>query len=357
LTDVKFEFFRHHSLSSFKKQSKSVVRFAPSISPMTWGNSMSDSNEVSQLSCSSTSLGAKPARFRKSRILIVGCGDVGERVLGLISSKARCMVLTSSEHKAPHFRALGACPLVGNLDDPKTLSRLAGLGERVLHLAPPRSTGLTDTRTRLLVQTLLKRTRPQRIVYGSTTGVYGDCQGQWVSETQALNPTTERAKRRVDAESWVKSFAKSKFGMTGVSILRIPGIYALDREGGTPVERLKKGLPVLRLQDDVYTNHIHADDLAVACWRSLFMGAALRTLNINDDSVLLMGEHMRLAAEFFKLPAPPALSKEEVQSALSPMQWSFMQESRRLINARMKKELRMKLQYPTPWDGWQKRRG
>ena len=308
--------------------------------------------KVQQLSCLQTSLGAKPARFRKSRILIVGCGDVGERVLGLIRSKARCMVFTSSEHKTTHFRALGACPIVGNLDEPKTLARLAGLGERVLHLAPPRPCGLTDTRTRNLLQALLKRTRPQRMVYGSTTGVYGDCQGQWVSETQALQPQTERAKRRVDAEVWVKALAKRGLGATGVAVLRIPGIYALDREGGTPVERLKKGLPVLLPTEDVYTNHIHADDLAVACWRSLFLGCALRTFNINDDSVLLMGDYMRLAAEFFKLPAPLALSRDQVQGEISAMQWSFMQESRKMINARMKKELRMRLQYPTPLQGW-----
>jgi nucleoside-diphosphate-sugar epimerase len=284
--------------------------------------------------------------------LIVGCGDVGERVLGLIRSRVRCLVLTSSEDKKSHFRAMGATPIVGNLDHPQTLVRLAALGERVLHLAPPAGIGETDTRTQSLLQSLNKRTPPKRLVYGSTTGVYGDCQGEWVSETRALNAQSDRAKRRVDAEQWVKAFAKSRPGLTRVAVLRIPGIYALDRDGGTPLERLKKGLPVLLPIEDVYTNHIHADDLAVACWRSLFMGSALRTFNINDDSVLLMGDYMRLAASHFGLPSPESLGRAQIQALLSPMQWSFMQESRKMNNQRMKRELRLKLQYPTPLHGW-----
>ena len=304
------------------------------------------------MSCLPTSLGAKPARFRKSRLLIVGCGDVGERVLKLARRNERCIVLTSSGIKKDRLRALGATPLLGNLDHPQTLARLAGLGDRVLHLAPPASHGETDKRTRALLQALVKRTRPQRLVYGSTTGVYGDCQGEWVTETRALNAQTDRAKRRVDAERWVKALATGQPGLGGVAVLRIPGIYALDRKGGTPVERLQKGLPILLPIEDVYTNHIHANDLAVACWRSLFIGPIFRTFNINDDSVWLLGEYMGLAADHFKLPRPQARCREQVQALVSPMQWSFMQESRKLSNARMKRELRLRLQYPSPQQGW-----
>jgi nucleoside-diphosphate-sugar epimerase len=304
------------------------------------------------LSCLATSLGAKPARFRKTRLLIVGCGDVGERVLGLMSKQIRCYVLTRSEDKIRPLRALGATPLLGNLDEPRTLARLAGLGDRLLHLAPPPQKGYSDTRTRALVKALMKRTKPLRVVYGSTSGVYGNCEGHWVNELHPLNAMTDRAKRRVDAETWIKAFGISLLGATGVAILRIPGIYALDREGGTPVERLQKGLPVLRPDEDVYTNHIHADDLALVCWRALFLGPRTRSYNINDDSVWLMGEYMRMAAEFFKLPPPVSMSREQVMARVTPMQWSFMQESRKMNNARMKKELGVRLKYPTPAWGW-----
>ncbi|RZJ11798.1 MAG: NAD-dependent epimerase/dehydratase family protein [Rubrivivax sp.] len=285
----------------------------------------------------------------KPSLLIIGCGDVGLRVVKLLAARRwRVIALTSNPARAAALRALGVVPLVGNLDEPATLMRLAGLADRVLHLAPPAPEGLADSRTRHLLASLAWMP-PQALVYASTTGVYGDCGGEFIDETRALNPATERALRRVDAEAQLRAFAHRH--RTRVSLLRIPGIYARDREGGHPRERLARGTPVLRREDDVFTNHIHADDLAHACLLALLRGRPQRAVNVCDDSQMLMGDYFDLAADLAGLPRPERISRAEAAERMSAMQLSFWSESRRLVNARLKRELRLKLRYPTPRQG------
>lgn len=288
-------------------------------------------------------------RFRRSRLLIVGCGDVGLRVAAQLPGRVRVLALTSSPERCAELRARGIVPLLGNLDDPRTLGRLAGLAQRVLHLAPPPSTGAGDPRTRALVHALRRRAPPLALVYGSTTGVYGDCAGAWISETRALAPTTARGERRVAAESELRFLGRGS--AVRVNLLRIPGIYAPDRVGGTPRERLLRGTPALRTEDDVYTNHIHATDLARICLAALWRGAPQRVYHASDDSDLRMGEYFDLAADLYGLPRPPRISRAQAQTDLAPTLLSFMSESRRLVNTRMKNELRVKLRYANVEDG------
>ena len=202
-----------------------------------------------------------------------------------------------------------------------------------------------DHRTRTLTQALARRTTPRSLVYGSTSGVYGDCSGAWINETRGLAPDTPRAKRRVDAERSVRLMGRASG--VNVQILRIPGIYAADREGGTPRARLLKGTPVLHAQDDVYTNHIHADDLARACIAALWKGRAQRVYNVNDDTELKMGDYFDRAADLYGLPRPPRVSRDGADSSLPLMLLSFMSESRRMVNKRLKQELGLRLRYPT----------
>ena len=165
---------------------------------------------------------------RRPALLIVGCGDVGLRVLKCLRGRWTVWALTSSPERMPALRAAGARPLWGNLDDPRTLGRLGGLADRVLHLAPPPGSGRTDPRTANLLRALARGGRTTHLVYGSTTGVYGDCAGEAVDETREVNPGTDRARRRVDAEVRLRHFGRHSG--CHVTILRIPGIYALDRE-------------------------------------------------------------------------------------------------------------------------------
>ena len=303
------------------------------------------SNLNSHGSLYATRPGALPARFRRQRLLIIGCGDIGLRVAQALPNRVRVLALTSSANRTADLRSHGVIPLLGNLDDPASLQRLAGLAHRVLHLAPPPGEGWQDPRTLALTRALRRRSPPSSLVYGSTSGVYGDCQGALATENRATNPDTPRARRRVDAEDAVRFLGRS----AGVrsSILRIPGIYASDRVGGTPRGRLEKGTPVLRAEDDVYTNHIHADDLARACIAALWRGQPQRIYNVSDDTVLKMGDYFDMAADLYDLPRPPRIARDAAPSQLSLMLLSFMSESRRLDNARLKRELGLRLRYPT----------
>ena len=283
-------------------------------------------------------------------MLIVGCGDVGQRVLSILKKRMSVVALTSSLASAARLRALGAIPLLGNLDRPQTLARLAGLAHRVLYLAPPSGAGgAVDVRTTALLQALRRRGVPTALVYGSTSGVYGDCDGAVVTETRPVNPLTARAQRRVDAENAVRWFGRVT--PCRVNVLRIPGIYAPSRAEGMPLERLRLGTPVLSSADDVFTNHIHADDLARACVVALWRGTPQRVFNVNDDTVLRMADYFDLAANLFGLAHPPRLSRADAAAQLSPLRLSFMSESRRMDNTRMKRELRLRLLYPTVASG------
>jgi nucleoside-diphosphate-sugar epimerase len=304
-------------------------------------------------------LGALPARFRRERLLIVGCGDVGQRVLrdlrcGTGAARMQVLALTSSPARVAGLRALGARPLVGNLDDAPSLRRLAGLATRVLHLAPPPGEGAggrdwwLDPRTVALARALRLRTLPASLAYASTSGVYGDCQGALVPETRPVAPGTPRAQRRVNAERAVRHLGRAG---VRVSVLRIPGIYAPDREGGTPEARLRRGTPVLTPEDDVFTNHIHADDLARACMAALWRGRPQRAYNVSDSTQLKMGDYFDLAADLYGLPRPPRVPRSDAQQQLSLMVLSFMSESRRLDNQRMLRELGVRLRYPSVAEG------
>jgi nucleoside-diphosphate-sugar epimerase len=295
----------------------------------------------------------RPVRFQRPTLLIVGCGDIGMRVLRALSRPAgrgwRVLALTSSPARVAALREAGAVPLLGNLDHPEMLARLTGLADAVLHLAPPPSRGDSDTRTMNLLRALARHGRVQRIVYASTTGVYGDCGGARFDETRRVNPQTDRARRRVDAEARMRWYGRA-FGAR-VSVLRVPGIYAADREGGHPRERVARGTPVLAPEDDVYTNHVHADDLARACIAALQRGAPQRIYHASDDTELKMGDYFDLVADRYALPRPPRLTRREAAERLSATQMSFLGESRRLDNRRLKRELRLRLRYPSVAEG------
>ena len=266
------------------------------------------------------------------RLLISGYGDIARRARPLLDSRFECRVLT---------RAQGQ-----DLDRPASLTALMP-ADAVLHCAPPPATGAADTRTANLI-TALESTRilPTRFVYISTSGVYGDCGGALVDESRPINPQSDRARRRADAEARLALWCSDR-GIALV-VLRAPGIYAADR---LPVVRLRAGTPVLRDEDDVYTNHIHAEDLAAICARALEPEAPAGTYNASDDSQLRMGEWFDLLADALQLPRPPRIARAEAASRLPAALLSFMSESRRLDNTRLKRTLGIRLRFPTVRDG------
>jgi nucleoside-diphosphate-sugar epimerase len=278
------------------------------------------------------------------RVLLIGCGDVALRTADLLRNRARLYGLTRRSDDGPKLRAHGIIPIVGDLDRLATLDRLRAAPFAVLHFAPPPSEGRDDPRTRKLIAALARARRiPQRFVYISTSGVYGDCAGARVTEVRPRRAQTPRAHRRVAAEDRLRDWAM-RYGVS-LAILRAPGIYTETR---LPVERLKHGTPTLAPEDDVFTNHIHADDLARATVAALFRGKPNRAYNITDDAEMKMGGWFDAVADAFHLPRPPRVSWEEAERRIAPILLSFMSESRRLSNVRMKRELRVTLRYASP---------
>jgi nucleoside-diphosphate-sugar epimerase len=308
-------------------------------------------------------------RFRRTRLLIVGCGDVGLRAVAALPPRVRVLALSSSPERWPELRARGITPLAGNLDqpqgagDPRTRALL-----RALRRAPARGPGpgsfhgahavrnaymthaVAHAETAAAPAAHATHAARTILVYGSTSGVYGDCAGALIDETREPAPQTARARRRVAAEQWLRAWGRSAVPeqwSPRVSILRIPGIYAPDRPGGTPRERLQAGTPTLRAEDDVYTSHIHADDLARACLTALWRGRPQRIYHASDDTRLKLGDYLDLAAERYGLPRAPRLTRAEAERQLTPERMSFLRESRQLDNRRLKQELRLALRYAT----------
>ena len=362
-----------------------------------------------------------PRRFRRQRLLIIGCGDIGQRVVQQLHHGWQVVGVARSDETLQKIRTAGA--LAMRADDAHRLARWA---THILHAAPPASRGgeVADRLTRGWLQALARargqrasttsrpgrthrlgarsaaallavpapaaqaRSQSQhapapRLVYLSTTGVYGDRGGAFTRESDTLQPLTDRARRRVDAERQVRFGIHRPDGSNAGSrraahphadsarpdsahrdgahvsgprhrrlqqpplpalVLRVPGIYAADR---LPVERLRQQVPALVPADDVITNHIHADDLARIARTTLLRGPRQRVINAVDDSQMTLGDYLDQVADRLGLPRPPRHSRAELARTLSEVRMSFMRESRRLDTRRLKRELRVRLQWPT----------
>jgi hypothetical protein len=287
-------------------------------------------------------------RLGRPRLLIVGCGDIGLRIVARLRGRFRIYATVTSADGAAALRGAGALPLLLDLDRAGSGARIGGLSARVVALFPTSPGGPRDLRAPRLLRVLGARPprapgpgdghAPRgRLVYISTTGVYGDRQGAWTDETTPPHPSNERARRRLDAERRLRASAWR------ATVLRVPGIYGPQR---LPLERLRLALPVPEADRDVFTNHIHADDLARACIAALFRGAPARVYNTIDDTQLLLGQYLDRVADRVGLPRPPRASWDAVRAAAGPQRMSFLSESRRIRNTRMKRELRLRLHYP-----------
>ena len=278
--------------------------------------------------------------FGKPSILIIGCGDIGLRVARQFSQSHRVFALTSQQSRFQELREVGATPILGNLDQPESLWRLSGLAQTVIHLAPPQNQGNRDCRTRNLIRILSQGSHVvRRLIYISTTGVYGDHGGAKVTEATPTKPQSERAKRRVDAEQILRLWAPAHG--VALTILRVPGIYAANR---LPIERLQSKTPALIPEEDAYSNHIHSDDLARLICAAVYHGKPQRVINTCDGSETKMGDYFDEVADAFGLDRPPRMPAEQLQKIVNPMLWSFMRESRRVTNTRLH-ELKTPLRY------------
>ncbi|NKF22048.1 SDR family oxidoreductase [Solimonas marina] len=268
--------------------------------------------------------------------LIAGCGDIGLRVAQRLRAMGReVTAIVRSQQKNVSLAAAGIRTRFEDLDQPQD----AGDWPLLFWFAPPPGSGAQDMRLRGWLAA--QRGRIARVVYISTPAVYGDCDGRWVDEDAPLVPQSERGRRRLDAEqAWCDWQAA---GGGEVMTLRVPGIYG---PGRLPVERLKKGLPVVCDEQSPYTNRIHADDLAEAALRAAAFGRGGRAYNVSDGTPTTMADYFLRSAALLGLPAPPQLPLAEARHVLTPAMWSFIAESKRLITLRLRDELGFAPRYP-----------
>jgi nucleoside-diphosphate-sugar epimerase len=275
-------------------------------------------------------------------VLIVGCGYVGRRVADLLPADT-CQITgcVRSKQSAAKLELSGIAPLVIDLDQPAAKTGWADGFDEVFYFAPPTPHGEQDLRMHAFLQAIDTAALPRRIVYISTSAVYGDCQGAWITESQALNPTTARGQRRLDAEQQLQAYCE----LHNIQwlLLRVPGIYG---PGKLPLARLREGTAVLREADSPYTNRIHADDLARICVAAMNSPHADTVYNVSDGQPSNMTDYFFKVADAAGLPRPPTISRSEAAQVLSAGMLSFLNDSRRMSNAKMLDELAVTLLYP-----------
>ncbi|MHB1239908.1 MAG: SDR family oxidoreductase [Gammaproteobacteria bacterium] len=276
-----------------------------------------------------------------SPVLIVGCGDIGRRVAALCRREGtEVHGLVRRPDQGAALSAVDIQPIIADLDRPGSAYPLPVEGARVFYCAPPPTEGDTDPRMRGFLDGLMEQ-RAERIVYISTSGVYGDCGGAWITEGQPVAPRTPRARRRLDAEQALQRWGAAH-GVP-VVILRVPGIYG---PGRLPAQRIRRGLPVLDPSESPFTNRIHADDLARACALAAQRGVPGEVYHASDGKPTTMTDYFFRVADLLGLPRPPVVSRAEAQRVLSAELLSYLNESRRLDNRKLRTGLGLDLVYP-----------
>lgn len=278
-----------------------------------------------------------------SKVLIAGCGDIGMRVARLELAAGMAVIgVVRGEAKAAWLQEGGVRPLLADLDDPLSLAALPTAGARVYYLAPPPGGGFSDPRVRNFCAAIGSERLPAKLVYVSTSGVYGDCGDLLVTEQTPVNPQTSRARRRLDAEQTLLAWGAER-GVP-VVILRVTGIYG---PGRLPVARLAAGHPVLREEESPRTNRIHADDLAQVCVAAAEQAGHGEVFNVSDGEGGTMSQYFFAVADALGMPRPQAISLAEAKQSMNPLMLSYLSESRRMSNAQMLDRLGVKLRYPT----------
>lgn len=286
------------------------------------------------------------------RILVVGAGLVARYIFQEKPSAIQIFPLCRSDERIVQWRALGAKPVRADLDHPSAFHGRQLGWDAVFYLAPPSGLKVIDERLKWFLNNLAQsEILPRHLIYISTTGVYGSSGGAWVTEVTPVNPESERAKRRVWAEQYLRHWTSAN--KVSLVILRAPGIYDEER---LLKQGLKMGtLPIPLVDQDPWSNHIHAHDLARLVWMAYWRGRPSRIYNVCDLSQLTVGSFYELCAHYLDLPAPIRLPREELKARISPVRWSFLRESRRIYPARVIQEWGFQWRYSTVEEYLQKR--
>ena len=282
----------------------------------------------------------------KNKIAIVGCGDVGLRIAQRlrISGVTMQKILPIVRSEASQKQLLVDFSETIRLDldkEHKVAQTLLSEISELYYLVPPQKSGDYDLRSQQILKLLANYgTSLRRIVLISTTGVYGDCQGEYVTEETPLNPTTPRSQRRADMEKQWLSFAKQQQCI--LSVLRVPGIYSFSR---LPRKRLEAQAPIVDPEECGFTNRIHADDLAMICTNVMSKQTGTDIYNATDGKPGKMSQYFIDVAEFLGLAKPQVMSFAEAEEIVTTEMMSYLRESRKISNKKLLATFKLKLVY------------
>ena len=282
--------------------------------------------------------------------VIFGCGDVGRRIAkSLIKAGASTddiYAYVQTAESAELCARLKVIALTVDLDSSVRDLSLCDESE-LYYTVPPQKQGHQDLRSRALIQKWEQDSiKPKKVVLISTTGVYGDCSGEWVDENSNVNPQTDRAKRRLDSETVWRQWGV--MNSVPVVVLRVPGIYSFSR---LPRKRLLDRTPVVNPAECGFTNRIHANDLADVCIKAMELGVADEVFNVTDGTPGKISEYLQAAACALGMDALPQITLSEAQTVLSPGMLSYLNESRKISNRKMLEDLDVVLKYPDMLQG------
>jgi nucleoside-diphosphate-sugar epimerase len=278
-----------------------------------------------------------------SDFTIIGCGDIGFRVAReLIRQEHQVQATIHFEEGVKVPQSAGIKTIVANFDFQEDVPDFSMHGQKLFYFMPPQGGGSSDYRMLNFCRKLAPDNYPSKIVYISTSGVYGDCGAELVTEETPINPQTSRAKRRASAENQLREQAE-KLGFSLV-ILRVTGIYG---PGRLPISQLTKGHEVLKAEDAPGTNRIHSLDLVQICLAAMAKGENGDIFNVCDGQESSMSEYFIAVAKMYGLPQPKQLSWAEAEKVMNPLTFSFLKESRRMSNRKILEKLGIEFQYPT----------
>jgi nucleoside-diphosphate-sugar epimerase len=271
--------------------------------------------------------------------LIAGAGYVGLRLARRLQPQWRVVALARSDSAATRLSAAGLEVLPADLDGKLAPGALSVAdGAAIAYLVPPAEGTDGDPRLAGFLGAL-GEARPSAFLYVSTTGVYGDTGGGVVTEAAPVMPSSDRGCRRAAAERIASEWCSAR-GVRCV-ILRVPGIYG---PGRLPLDRLHRGEPALRPEDSGPGNRIHVDDLVTACVAALERPVR-GIFNVTDGNHSSTTEFLQRTAALAGLPPPPLVALAEARGRISPGMLSFLVESRRVDNRRMREELGVEPHY------------
>jgi len=275
-------------------------------------------------------------------LLIFGGGWLGRAVGAEALKRGDAVAATSRD---PETRAALEAEGLTAVDpaDAAAMAKAAAAARAILVAAPPTEGGCPGLQT-LIPAITASDAWPDWIGYVSSTAVYGDRDGGWAFEDDALNAATLQGARRVRAErDWLD--AGRGMGLT-VQIFRLPALYGPGRSG---LDRLRDGEARMVRKPGQVFNRIHVEDVVSGLFASMDRPHPGRAYNLVDDEPAPAHVVTAWSARRLGLPQPPEV--DWTDPSVSEAMRRFYLDSKRVSNARAKAELGWRPKYPSYREG------